>query len=48
MPIFDLLERIGVVVRCDGYVTAVYDFGPGIEWVGIEGDVVAAAETDFA
>ena len=45
---FDLFESVGVVVGCHGYVAAVEYGGPGVERVGIEGDVVAAAEANFA
>ena len=45
---FNLFERVGVVVGCHGDVTAIEYGGPGVEGVGVEGDVVAAAEADFA
>lgn len=42
----DLWER--EKVRCHWDVAAVEDSSPAIEGVGVERDVVAAAETDFA
>ncbi len=38
----------GGSVRCHRNVAAVEDGSPAIEGVGVERDVVAAAETDFA
>lgn len=43
VAVFDLVEGVGVVVGCHRDVAAVYDFGPGVEGVCVEGDVVAAA-----
>ena len=45
---FDLFESVGVVVGGHGDIAAVQYGGPGVEGVGIEGDVVAATEADFA
>ena len=44
----NLREGVGVVVGGDGDVAAVQDGGPAVEGVGVEGDVVAAAEPEFA
>ena len=48
MAQFDLFESVGVVVGCDRDIAAIEDGGPAVEGVGVEGDVIAAAEADFA
>ena len=45
---FDLFEGVGVVVGCDRNVAAVEYGGPAVEGVGVERDIVAATEADFA
>lgn len=44
----NLLEGVGVVVGRDGDVTAIDDPGPGVERVGLQWDVVSAAEAHLS
>ena len=34
-------------VRCDGDISAVEDGRPAVEGIGVQWDIVAAAESDF-
>ena len=51
--IVSVLHLISVVVwevdvRCDRYISAIEDGGPTVERVGVQGDIVAAAESHSA
>ena len=36
MAFFDLLQRIGIVIRCHWYVSTVEDLAPEVEGVALE------------
>lgn len=45
VSLFNLAQGPGIVVRGHGDVTAVQHSGPTVEWVRLEGDIVAATSS---